>query len=208
MKSDEQLMEECRGGGKTTREAQREAFAELFRRYRQRIYGYFRRRVSSPARAEELAQETFVAVLEAAPRWEQRAHFRTWLFGIAFNLCMAERRKSANDSAFASAAEAGATADDPPEALRVSGCGVRTANNPDDVLWVRAAIAQLDDDHREVLLLREYEELRYDEIAEVTGVPVNTVRSRLFRARLALKELLVPEGMKPPMNADTRRLYS
>ena len=198
MKSDEQLMEECRGGGKPPREAQREAFAELFRRHRQRIYGYFRRRITSPARAEELAQEAFVAVLEATPRWEPRALFRTWLFGIAFNLCMAERRRSANESAFAPLA----SGDDPP-AEHGAADPPAVANDPEDVLWVRAAIAQLDDDHREVLLLREYEELSYDEIAEVTGVPVNTVRSRLFRARMSLKDLLNPEGMKPQMNPAT-----
>jgi RNA polymerase sigma-70 factor (ECF subfamily) len=58
-------------------------------------------------------------------------------------------------------------------------------------MWVREAIAKLDGNDREVLLLREYEELSYEEIAGVLRVPVNTVRSRLFRARLALKEILV-----------------
>jgi RNA polymerase sigma-70 factor (ECF subfamily) len=63
--------------------------------------------------------------------------------------------------------------------------------NADDELWVREAIAKLGNNDREVLLLREYEELSYEEIASVLRVPVNTVRSRLFRARLALKEILV-----------------
>lgn len=58
-------------------------------------------------------------------------------------------------------------------------------------MWVREAIAKLDGNDREVLLLREYEELSYEEIVGVLRVPVNTVRSRLFRARVALKEILV-----------------
>jgi len=178
--SDEALMHQCRRGS-------RDAFADLFQRYRQRIYGYFRRRVSSPARAEELAQETFVAVLEAAPRWEQRASFRTWLYGIAFNICMAERRKSGSEPA--SIVE---------DAYRLEG------GDTDTVLWVRAAVARLDGDHREVLLLREYEELSYNEIATVTGIPVNTVRSRLFRARMALKELLVPVEANRRGNEEAR----
>ena len=63
--------------------------------------------------------------------------------------------------------------------------------NAETGMWVREAIAKLDGNDREVLLLREYEELSYEEIASVLRVPVNTVRSRLFRARLALKEILV-----------------
>jgi RNA polymerase sigma-70 factor (ECF subfamily) len=172
MTSDEQLMQECQRGAPGWEPRGREAFGELFRRYRQRVYAYFRRRISSPARAEELAQEAFVAVLEAAPRWEPRALFRTWLYGIAFNLCMAERRKSAHEITFATVAEG----DDPLEERQASATsGLLAATDPDTAVWVRAAIAQLDDDHREVLLLREYEELSYDEIATLVGVPVNTV---------------------------------
>ena len=61
----------------------------------------------------------------------------------------------------------------------------------DDVIWVRQALAALDDDDREILMLREYEQLSYQEIADVRGVPVNTVRSQLFRARAALRAQLL-----------------
>ena len=64
--------------------------------------------------------------------------------------------------------------------------------DPDTGLWVRRAVARLDAEQREVLLLREYEQLSYAEMAAVLRVPVNTVRSRLFRARMALKDLLAP----------------
>jgi RNA polymerase sigma-70 factor (ECF subfamily) len=69
-------------------------------------------------------------------------------------------------------------------------------------LWLRRAVEQLDGAHREVLLLREYEQLSYDEIASLLRIPVNTVRSRLFRARMELRALLSPErkeheGSKP-----------
>jgi RNA polymerase sigma-70 factor (ECF subfamily) len=66
----------------------------------------------------------------------------------------------------------------------------RTAD-PDQVLWVRDALAGLDPMDREVLMLREYEQLSYDEIANAIGVPLGTVRSRLFRARMALREKLI-----------------
>ena len=167
MASDEALMLEFQRGS-------RDAFTALFDRYRERIYGFFRRRLNHAARAEELAQEAFVAVIRAAERWEPRAAFRTWLYGIAMNLLAAERRR------------AGREEPDPPETAAPSGGDAAVA------LAVRQAIARLDTDQREVLLLREYEQLSYEEIAALLFVPVNTVRSRLFRARMALKEMLAP----------------
>jgi RNA polymerase sigma-70 factor (ECF subfamily) len=172
MTTDEQLVESFQHGS-------RDAFAELFRRYRDKMYGFFRRRTSNPARAEELAQETFLAALKAAPRFEPRALVRTWLFGIAMNLLMADRRKTGQtyQPVLSETKEAPAVNCDPAASL-----------------WVRDALAQLDDDHREILLLREYEQLSYAEIATLLSLPVNTVRSRLFRARMALKDLLVPQS--------------
>jgi RNA polymerase sigma-70 factor, ECF subfamily len=170
MTSDEHLMLEFQRGS-------REAFIELFERHREPIYGFFRRRLDDAARAEDLAQETFLAVLDGVSRYEPRAPFRSYLYGIAFNLLAAERRKKARE---------GASPEEPraPEAATA---------DADASLWVRRALEKLDDDAREVLLLREYEQLSYAEIGALLRVPVNTVRSRLFRARMALKNLLVPQ---------------
>src|SRR5580704_17712511 len=71
----------------------REAFDELFARHHQALYGYFRRRLDSRERAEDLAQETFLAVIRSASRYQPRAMVRTWLYGIAMNLLSAERRR-------------------------------------------------------------------------------------------------------------------
>ncbi len=179
MTTDEQLMLDFQQGS-------REAFAELFDRYRDAVYGYFRRRTAHAGRAEELAQETFLAVLQGAKRYEPRAAFRSYLFGIAFNLVSAEHRKTSRQ-------QAGLPPDvptgaDPPDPA--------ASDTLDAGLWVRQAIERLDSDAREVLLLREYEQLSYAEIAALLRLPVNTVRSRLFRARMALKELLVAEPGK------------
>lgn len=65
--------------------------------------------------------------------------------------------------------------------------------DPDMSLWVRRATEQLDADHREILMLREYEQLSYEEISQLLRIPVNTVRSRLFRARMALRNALLAE---------------
>ena len=156
----------------------RPAFDELFARYRQPIWAFFRRRLADPAEAEELAQETFLAVLKATRRYEPRASFRSYLFGIAFNLLSASRRKTQRRGDVSS-----------PDLDGLAGA----SSDPTAVLWVRQALAALDPKDREIVMLREYDALDYAEIALIVGVPVNTVRSRLFRARLALREKLAGE---------------
>jgi RNA polymerase sigma-70 factor (ECF subfamily) len=86
MISDETLMLEFQGGSRT-------AFEELFARYHKPLYGFFARQLNNPERAEDLAQETFLAVIRAASRYEPRALVRTYLYGIALKLLAAERRK-------------------------------------------------------------------------------------------------------------------
>ena len=171
MTTDEALMLACRDGSSS-------AFGELFGRYRQAIWGYFRRRLPDPARAEELAQDTFVAVLENATRYRPAALFRTYLYAIAFNLLSAERRRSSRQAGEPLNGEM-------PAALSIAA---------DTSLWIRQAMGRLDDMDREVLMLREFEELTYGEIAEVLQVPLGTVRSRLFRARMDLRRLLMPDA--------------
>lgn len=162
-------MTACRGGSTEANSA----FAELFARYRPLVWGFFRRRVWDGGRAEDLTQETFVALLKSAPRYEVRAPFRSFVFGIAFNL-LAEERRQARPS-------------ESPDALPGL---VASAPDLDVVMHVRQAIASLDPIDRDVLLLREFETLSYAEIAATLDVPINTVRSRLFRARMAVREKL------------------
>ena len=150
------------------------AFAELFERHRGAVWGFFRRRVTDRSLAEDLSQETFVALFTAATRYEDRGAFRSYLFGIAYNVLSTHRRRPTVVS---------------PSDVDLARAG---ADSPDldVVLRVRQAIGALDAIDRDVVLLREFEALSYAEIAAVLAIPVNTVRSRLFRARLALKEKL------------------
>jgi RNA polymerase sigma-70 factor (ECF subfamily) len=167
--SDEQVMMTCAAGDAA-------AFDILFTRYRQPIYGFFRRRLADPAIAEELAQETFLVVLRAAARYRQSALFRTWLYAIAFKILHAHHRKAAFRATFQ-----GAPAEVPEPAA---------SGNVDTAVMMRLAVGKLDKPDREVLLLREFEQLSYAEIGELLNLPLNTVRSRLFRARTALHHLL------------------
>ena len=169
MTNDEALMLSFQRGS-------REAFDELFARYRGPLFGFFRRRLESSERAEDLTQETFLAMIRAASRYQPRAQLRTYLYGIALKLLAAERRKQTNSSS--------AEPDHEPAIDHL----------PDKALWVRQSLEKLERSERAILMLREYEQLSYVEIAELLRLPINTVRSRLFRARMALKEHLAPEA--------------
>jgi len=155
-----------------------EAFTELFHRYKQPVYGFFCRRVSDPANAEELAQEAFFALLRASNRYEPRALFRTYLYAIGFKILRAHRRKVA----FRAALLGHRNSRPDPSKQDATEAG----------LWVRCAVEKLDPLDREIVMLREFEQLSYAEIADLLQVPLNTVRSRLFRARTALRDLLEP----------------
>jgi len=173
MTSDEALMLEFQRGS-------RDAFEELFARYRDPLYGFFRRRLDGNERAEDLTQETFLAAIRARSRYEPRALVRTYFYGIALKLLAAERRSQAKNA---------------PPAAAVPEPGKDDAT--EEVLWLRQAIGRLDPQEREILMLREYEQLSYAEIAGLLRLPVNTVRSRLFRSRMALKDQLLPVAAKP-----------
>jgi RNA polymerase sigma-70 factor (ECF subfamily) len=157
-----------------------EAFTELFSRYKQPIFGFFRRRVSEAHHAEELTQETFLALLRAAARYEPRALFRTYLYAIGLKILRAHRRKAAFRATFLG--------------HRNSAADPSRQDATEAGLWIRRAVEKLDSIDREILLLREFEQLTYAEIADLLELPVNTVRSRLFRARTALRNLLEPNA--------------
>jgi RNA polymerase sigma-70 factor (ECF subfamily) len=167
--TDEQLMVAFARG-------QTDAFTVLFARYKQPLFGFFRRRLADSAQAEELMQETFLAVLRGTARYEATALFRTWLYAIGFRILRAHRRKASFGAMFAGAAAPGR---EPTSHVHL-----------DQDLLLREAVRKLDRIDREVVLLREFEQLTYAEIAILLRVPVNTVRSRLFRARLELRNLL------------------
>lgn len=162
--TDEELMLAFKGGD-------RGAYEQLFARYRDAIYGYLRRRLNDPGRAEELTQDVFLALVERRNGYEVRASFKTYLYRIALHRLSSELRRR-------------------PLAERAANSPAEAASDPEVVTQVRQALARLDAEHREVVLLREYQQLSYAEIAEVLKIPVGTVRSRLFRAKLALRDLL------------------
>ncbi len=177
--TDEQLMAAFKRGVA-------DAFTTLFVRYKQPLFGFFLRRVADPSQAEELTQETFIAVLRATSRYEASALVRTWLYAIAFKILRAHRRKATFRAMF--------------QGEQPAGREPATEDAIDARLLVREAVGKLDPMDREALMLREFEGLSYAEIAALLHLPVNTVRSRLFRARMALRDLLAAPVHHPTIN--------
>jgi len=167
------------------------AFDALVRRHRTAVYAFLVRLGGDAARAEDLAQETWLKAIAAAPRWERRARVTTWVFAIARNVALDDARRRALR----------APAGDPPAA----GEGLAsTAPGPDrgaDSALLRpkleAAIAALPEEQREVFALREYGGVPFAEIAEITGAPLPTVKSRMRYALEALRESLARMGVLP-----------
>lgn len=176
------------------------AFEALVDRHRAGVFRFLARFVHDRARAEDLTQECWIRFIGAASRWRERARFKTWLYGVARNLAVDEARRlthrrhesiddRSTSCSFAALPAPGRT---PEQAVL-------------DVLLQPAlerAIAALPAEQREVFLLREYEGVAFAEIAEITGAPVPTVKSRMRYALEALRRTLAELGVTA---ADERR---
>ena len=179
------------------------AFEVLVRRHRTPVFSFLLRLTGDRGRAEDLCQEAFLKVVKASAGWQERARFTTWLFSIARNLAVDEaRRMSFRRAEPLDAGKAG----DPPRPEPTS-----DAPAPDalaDAALVRprleAALAALPPEQREVFLLREHAGLRFAEIAEVTGAPENTVKSRMRYALEALRVELAARGIGPDAATSSR----
>lgn len=162
------------------RDGDSQAFVELVRRHQDRVYRFVLRMTGSRDDAMDLAQDTFMKAWQAMPRWSPDAQFGTWLIRIARNGALDVLRRR-GVVAFEP------LGDDPPF--------VDPARGPEAQLETRqryevleVALQRIAVEHREVLLLREVEDLSYAEIAEALGVAEGTVKSRIARARVALLE--------------------
>jgi RNA polymerase sigma-70 factor, ECF subfamily len=184
------------------------AFNELVLTYERRVFALVFRMIGRREEAQDLAQEVFVQVFKAIDQFRGDSKLSTWIFRIAVNQCknrakyLSRRRSSEQDDVHEMAD-------------RMSGEGgkgvtVGDINRPDEMLEglqleriVKRAIEQVDPDFREVLVLRDVEDMSYDEIAKVTGLPEGTVKSRIFRARAQLKAL-VEKTLGDRMRSDKR----
>ncbi len=171
------------------------AFAVLVRRHQGPLYNFALRQLRSPSGAEEVVQDAFVRVVQNAAEFKHEARFSTWLYTIARNLCIDQLRKRVH--------RRHVSLDDPGQATddgEGPTLGERTADTRASVereatgSELRARIAKavdtLPEEQREVFLMREVANLPFKEIAEATGIPENTVKSRMRYALERLQQAL------------------
>lgn len=172
----------------------RAAFAALVRRHQGPLFHFAFRQLRSAPAAEDVVQEAFVRVVQSAAEFKNEARFTTWVYTITRNLCIDQLRKRAHRR-HPSLDEARGDDGDRTlgEVVADKGADVeRQAAGAELKQQVAAAVEQLPPDQKEVFLMREVANLPFKEIAEITGVPENTVKSRmryaLERLQAALKE--------------------
>ncbi len=164
-------------------------------RWQDRIYGAVLRMVRDPELARDLAQETFLRAYDRLASFRGGAAVGTWLYSIALNQVRSEMRKRSAQkygSPVSLDAISGGPGTDGPRfepADHAAGAAERVAMKEDCALLLEE-VARLDPEHRDVIVLREFQDLPYDEIADALEVPVGTVRSRLHRARGELRDRL------------------
>lgn len=175
------------------RDGDRDAFSELVRRHQHALYRFVLRMLQSPDEALETAQDAFVRAWQALPGWQPDAAFRTWLFRIASNasLDVLRRRRLVDfvplDDECGTGVGALAdvrSADPGPE---------RRLEVKQEMGMLEGLLARLSAEHREILLLREIEDMSYADIGQVLTIGQGTVKSRLARARAALLQELAKE---------------
>lgn len=168
------------------------AFGELMRRYKGAIVTYLARYVGDLKTAEDLAQETFVRVFRRIEAYDSRARFSTWLYTIASNLAKDEFKRRKRHPAMSFDWQSSGTDDTTrsiPMLEDAEESPERVALQTETSQRVQETLHRLDEDDREVLILREIQGLKYEEVAEIMGVPLGTVKSRIARARLAFKQV-------------------
>jgi len=182
-RSDNDLAKDAAGGRVS-------AFRVLVERYQKRAYLYARSMVHNSDDAYDLSQEAFVRVYRHLKKFDPAYPFRVWLFHILSNLCKNHlRQRKTRDAVVIGAGEQEIEA-------------VSPTDNPDIVFHksetqaqVWEAIGQLPDKFREIIILSHFQDMPYDQIAKVLDIPRGSVMSRLYYARLKLREILEKKGV-------------
>ncbi len=176
------------------RKGDTEALEQLYKRYYKQLYGYVARYLYDPDRAEDIVQEVFFRVYNNRENYEPTAKFSSWVYRIARNLCVDDKRRHWSRRVILNSQMS--EDDGGPDFLDFA--ADRSINARDryvektDMDIIREAIGSLSDEQREVMLLHKYEGLSYKEIAEILGVTPESVKQRAYRAHMRLREILKP----------------
>ncbi len=193
---DARLIETIRGG-------QLEAYADLVRKYQDRVFNTCWRICGNLEDARDLTQEAFLKAFESLETFRRQSGFYTWIYRVAVNLALSHRRsaKRRQTLSFDHGADVDGTQAEGLAKRIASGSEDDPAQSASTVELQRAAVRALqalDDDHRAVVVLRDIEGFDYREISEVLQIPPGTVKSRLHRARATLAEAIRSSGGSEP----------
>jgi RNA polymerase sigma-70 factor (ECF subfamily) len=183
-RSDEELVEACQSG-------EASAFDVLVARWEDRIRGAAYRFLGSDEEARDVAQEAFLKAYQAIGTFKKEARFSSWLYQIATNLCRdrLRRRKTRATVSLEALEESG------PVMVETRPGAHERLLERDLARAVRRAVSELPEEQREVVILKEYQDLTFLEIAQALGVPVSTVKTRLYRGLGQLRLRLEREGV-------------
>jgi len=185
--SDLALVERCRANDDA-------AFSEVVSRYKAKVYNYIYRMTGSSEDAEDLTQEVFIRMYTSIDSFRSQSSLNTWLFRIAGNLCIDRFRRGKNRTAAYSLDEPLSHGDGESDATReiadLTYEPHRLLENVEMAEQIQKALSQIPEKLRATLLLHDIEGLPYEEIAQVVGCPLGTVKSRLFNARMQLRQRL------------------
>ena len=183
--TDLSLVERCRANDEA-------AFNEVVSRYKNKVYNYIYRMTNSSDDAEDLTQEVFIRMYTSIDSFRSQSSLNTWLFRIASNLCIDKFRRSKNRTAAYSLDDPVGDSDGEMthEVADHTYEPHRLLENVEMAEQIGAALAQLPEKLRATLLLHDIEGLPYEEIAQIVGCPLGTVKSRLFNARMQLRQRL------------------
>ena len=172
-----------------------DGFEELVRRYQRPIVAYVYRMVGDYDMALDLAQEVFIKVYNSLGRYRPEFKFSTWIYRIAHNASIDYLRRAGNTRTadMEIEGESGSTFEKPIASKALT--PEQETERGERRAEIEEVVRQLAPAYRELIVLRHSHDLSYDEIAEVTGLPLGTVKNRIFRAREAMRELLVARGI-------------
>lgn len=169
------------------------SFEELVRRYQRPISAYVYRMVGNYESALDLTQEIFIKVYNSLNRYRAEFKFSTWIYKIAHNAAVDHLRRTATREQSLVLGPEGDTFDLPLESARLS--PEQESERKERRGEIEAVVRALPANYRELIILRHSQDLSYEEIVEVTGLPLGTVKNRLFRAREMMRQQFVDKGI-------------
>ena len=171
------------------------AYNQIVYRYKDRLLNFIYRFLNDLDRSEDLVQDTLLKLYTHKDSYREIAKFSTWLYTIAANFARTELRKIKRRKTF-SVTEL--SHDDREFIIKSTDVGPGEANFSQNFEKnVQRALAELPDDFKTIIILRDIQELSYDEISKIVEVPLGTVKSRINRGRVKLQQLLKKKGERP-----------